>query len=174
MNNIISKDQWELIVKAVYDHVNNSNYHDDVIYLEKTYKDPQTRHCVYDNYDRYDSPGLDFVITDGCDNGRLTVFNRSEMKYAPITFEKGLYIANNFFNVRGSDMAEEIVCDYVIDGNPLIDLWNQEDQDRIEFNTQEDWDDYVARYPLPNEGPINDEDWDCENGRPFYITEDDM
>ena len=49
----------------------------------------------------------------------------TEQAHAPIDFETGLHIANNFFNVEGSMIAEEIVCDYVMDGNPKIMLWRQ-------------------------------------------------
>ena len=124
MNNLITKDQWKLIVKAVNLHAVKLHQHDDRIYAGKNLRDPQTRHYIYDNYDLHDSPGLDFVISEGCDVGRLTVYNCSEMAYAPVSFEKGLEIAENFFNMHGSDMAEEIVCDYVMDGNPKISLWN--------------------------------------------------
>ena len=49
--------------------------------------------------------------------GKLTVYNGSEQARAPIDFEEGMQIAQNFFNVYGSDMAEEIVCDWVMSGN---------------------------------------------------------
>ena len=127
MNNVITLDQWKLILVAVNNHAKNTHQYSDVIYSGQTLSHPQTRHYIYDNYDRHDSPGLDFVIREGSDAGRLTVYNGSEQSYAPVDFEKGLDIANNFFNYEGSSMAEEIVCDYVMDGNPLISLWSQED-----------------------------------------------
>ena len=37
------------------------------------------------------------------------------MNRAPITFKQGLQIALNFFNAEGSMMAEDIVCEYVMD-----------------------------------------------------------
>ena len=126
MNNIITKSQWEKILSAVNIHSLKLHQHDDRIYSGKTLKSSQTRHYIYDNYDHHDSPGLDFVIHEGSDTGRLTVYNGSEMAYAPVNFEKGLYIAKNFLNCKGSDMAEGIVCDYVMDGNPKISLWDQE------------------------------------------------
>ena len=126
MNNIITTEQWEKILTAVNLHSMKLHQHDDRIYVGKDLKNSQTRHYIYDNYDHHDSPGLDFVISEGYDSGRLTVYNGSEMAYAPVTFEKGLDIARNFWNVHGSEMAEEIVCDYVMDGNPRISLWNQE------------------------------------------------
>ena len=48
------------------------------------------------------------------------------MAYAPVSFEKGMQIARNFWNEFGSQMAEEIVCEYVMDGNPKIRLFQQE------------------------------------------------
>ena len=126
MNNIISLDQWKLILEAVNINAKDSNQNDDVIYSGNDKKSYKTRHYIYDNYDRFYSPGLDFVVNEGCDAGRLTVYNCSEMAYAPVTFEKGLEVAKNFFNMHGSETVEEIVCDYVMDGNPKISLWNQE------------------------------------------------
>ena len=127
MENIITLNQWEKLIAEVQTHVAKSNQPDDVIYtsVEKSKSKSKSRHCIYDNYDRYYSPGLDFVIEDSNDKGRLTVYNGSEMAYAPITFEEGLQIAQNFFNEYGGQMAEEIVCDYVMDGNPTISLMNQ-------------------------------------------------
>jgi len=127
MNNTITKEQWEQIIKAVDLHSMKLHQHDDRVYSGKNLKNHQTRHYIYDNYDHHDSPGLDFVIHEGSDSGRLTVYNGSEMAYAPVSFEKGLEVAKNFFNMHGSEIAEEIVCDYVMDGNPKISLWNQED-----------------------------------------------
>ncbi len=125
MNNIITREQWEQITEAVNFHSANSNQPDDVIYMSIDNKGEQSRHYIYDNYDRLDSPGFDFVIHKDCGVGRLTVYNGSEQAYAPIDFEKGLEIANNFFNEEGSLMAEEIVCEYAMLGNPMIRLWNQ-------------------------------------------------
>lgn len=39
--------------------------------------------------------------------------------------------------------------------------------------SQEDEDDYIASNSLPNEGPINDDDWDDEAGRPAYMRDED-
>ena len=127
MDNAITIEQWDQIAAAVNDHAKNSHQYSDVIYSGETLSYPKTRHYIYDNYDRYDSPGLDFVIHENNDMGRLTVYNGSEQAYAPINFDDGLKIANNFFNAEGSMMAEEIVCEYVMDDNPRINLWKQED-----------------------------------------------
>ena len=125
MNNIITREQWEQIASAIKLNSENSGQPDDVIYTSIDKKGEQSRHYIYDNYDRLDSPGFDFVIHKDCNTGRLTVYNGSEQTYAPIDFEKGLEIANNFFNEKGSLAAEEIVCDYVMDGSSMISLWDQ-------------------------------------------------
>ena len=127
MNNIITKSQWEEIISAVKLNAENTCQSKDVIYLGADQNSTKSRHYIYDNYDRYDIPGFDFVISKDSDKGRLTVYNGSEMAYAPIEFKEGLQIAQNFFNEYGGQMAEEIVCDYVMDGNPKIRLWSQED-----------------------------------------------
>ena len=124
MSNQITQTQWDQILSAVQLHAKTSHQHDDVIYRGKTYRYPRTRHSIYDNYDRHGSPGLDFVISEGSEVGRLTVYSGSEQAYAPIDFETGLEIANNFFNAEGSMNAEDIVCDYVSEDNPKIRLWD--------------------------------------------------
>lgn len=46
-----------------------------------------------------------------------------------------------------------------------LDEWmEQEDEDE---------DDYIASNRLPNEGPINDEDWDMDAGRPARMRDED-
>ena len=60
-----------------------------------------------------------------------------------------------------------------------LDEWmEQEDEDEEHgrpraWMCQEDEDDYIANNPLPNEGPINDEDWDLEAGRPAHMRDED-
>tara|TARA_B000000557_G_C20416088_1_gene292607 strand:+ start:103 stop:423 length:321 start_codon:yes stop_codon:yes gene_type:complete len=44
-------------------------------------------------------------------------------------------------------------------------------QDTLEEFDEED--DYDGGCNLPNEGPINDEDWDCEAGRPAHMRDED-
>ena len=121
MNNVITLDQWNEIVETVKNAPSTKVEADDVLYIvERKMKDKvKVRHSVYDNYDRYYIPGLDFVAS--ADNtGTLTVYNGSEQARAPITFKQGMQIANNFFNEYGGQMAEEIVCDWVMDGNPSV------------------------------------------------------
>jgi len=125
MSNQITQTQWNQILTAVQLHAKKSHQHDDVIYSGKTQSPPKIRFYIYDNYDRVNSPGLDFVVNEGSDYGNLTVWCGTEQAYAPIDFETGLNIASNFFNCEGSMIAEEIVCDYVMDDNPKIMLWRQ-------------------------------------------------
>ena len=116
MNNVITLDQWNKIVEAVKNAPSTKVEADDVLYITVSKMKDKVRHSVYDNYDRFYSPGLDFVVFAD-DTGTLTVYNSSEQARAPITFEQGMQIANNFFNAEGSMMSEEIVCDWVMDGN---------------------------------------------------------
>ena len=123
MNNSINISQWNNIVNAITKNASESNQHDDVIYsgeefLNSTLHRPsRKRFYCYDNYDRFDSPGFDFTINEGQTHGTLTVYSASEQARAPVTFEEGMQIAQNFFNEYGGQMAEEIVCDWVMDGN---------------------------------------------------------
>lgn len=119
-NNQITLEQWQQLMDAVDSHVAVTNQPNDVLY-RRAYKNETTeRFFCYDNYDRIDSPGFDLHIENDADTGTLTVYNGSEQARAPITFEQGLQIANNFFNEYGSQMAEEIVCEWVMDGNTSI------------------------------------------------------
>ena len=126
MSNNITKDQWQKITDAVKTNALSYNQPADVIYESEDRSTNKSRHFIYDNYDRLDMPGLDFVVEDDKDIGNLTVYNDSEMAYAPISFKEGMQIARNFWNEYGSQMAEEIVCEYVMDGNPRIRLFHQE------------------------------------------------
>ena len=120
VNNNITQNQWDQILNEVVNHTRNSNLPKDTLYLNKQQGYKSTRQSIYDNYDRHDVPGLDFVTSDNSSSGRLTVYNGTEQARAPITFEQGIQIAQNFFNEYGNQMAEEIVCEWVMDGNPSI------------------------------------------------------
>jgi len=121
MNNQISVSQWNELMNTVVAHVTSANHPNDVLYRgSDTTKQGVIRHFCYDNYDRIDSPGLDLSIKEDSDIGILTVYNASERARAPITFEQGMMIAKNFLNDEGSMMAEEIVCDWVMDGNQSV------------------------------------------------------
>jgi hypothetical protein len=125
MSNIISKNQWKQITDAVKENALSYNQPSDVIceYSQVSSFFSKSRYSIYDKYDRHESPGLDFVVEKGKDNGSLTVYNCEERAYAPVTFKEGMQIARNFWNEYGSQMAEEIVCEYVMDDNPRISLW---------------------------------------------------
>ena len=123
MDNLITKDQWQKLVSAAQDLVESSNLPQDTLYKGTTYRYPRTRYSLYDNYDRWGIPGLDFVISDNDEKGKLTVYDGSEMAYAPITFDEGMKIASNMFNEYGGQMAEEIVVEYVDSKHPRIRLF---------------------------------------------------
>ena len=119
-NNQITLDQWQQLMEAVDAHVATANWPSDVLYQGmKQYPTAQRYYC-YDNYDRIDFPGLDFRLNNEDAHGTLTVYNGSEQARAPITFKEGMMIARNFLNDEGGQMAEEIVCDWVMDGNPSV------------------------------------------------------
>lgn len=120
IDNNITQTQWDQILDAVITHTLNSNLPKDTLYLNKQQTHKSIRQSIYDDYDRPEIPGLDFVISNDDESGRLTVYNSTEDARAPITFEQGIQIAQNFFNEYGNQMAEEIVCEWVMDGNPSI------------------------------------------------------
>ena len=118
MNNQISRQQWNELMSLVKTSAATENQIKDAIYsgTNKLNNGKQHHYC-YDNLDRYDVPGLDLTIQTDSDVGTLTVYNGSEQARAPISFEQGVLIATNFFNYEGYDMSEQIVCDWVMDGN---------------------------------------------------------
>ena len=120
VDNNITQTQWDQILDSVIKHTYNEKQPKDVLYLNKQQEHKSVRQSIYDNYDRYYIPGLDFVTADNENSGRLTVYNATEQARAPITFEQGMLIAQNFFNGYGNQIAEEIVCEWVMDGNPSI------------------------------------------------------
>lgn len=118
MNNQISLQQWNELMSLVKTSASTERQIKDVIYSgTDKLKNGNQRHYCYDNLDRYDVPGLDLIIQEDSDTGSLTVYNGSEQARAPITFEQGLFIATNFYNYEGYEMSEQIVCDWVMDGN---------------------------------------------------------
>ena len=120
-NNNISVKQWNQLMEAVDHHIAAAKcWPDDVLYRGSNQGNKSQRFYCYDNYDRLDHPGLDLRIDNGQEVGMLTVYNASEMARAPITFEEGLQIARNFFNDYGGEMAETIVCEWVMDGNDSV------------------------------------------------------
>ena len=120
VDNNITFQQWKELMVAVKNAPSTKLEADDTLYITARQFYNCKRLACYDNYDRHYVPGLDFVIGNDDDKGRLTVYNGSEQARAPITFEQGMQIARNFFNEYGDQMAEEIVCEWVMDGNPSI------------------------------------------------------
>jgi len=120
-NNNITAEQWNQLMEAVDRHIDEAKcWPADVLYRGSKQNTYNKRFYCYDNYDRLDHPGLDLRIDNGETTGELTVYNASEMARAPITFEEGLQIARNFFNEYGGQMAEEIVCEWVMNGNESV------------------------------------------------------
>ena len=118
VDNNITRSQWNELIETVKNAASTQCQADDTLYLSARQFGYSKRYACYDNYDRHEVPGLDFVIGNDDDKGRLTVYNGSEQARAPITFEEGMQIAQNFFNEYGDQMAEEIVCEWVMAGNP--------------------------------------------------------
>jgi len=116
-NNQITLTQWNELIETVKNSPSTQVESDDTLYIGSNNFVNSKRYFCYDNYDRYYIPGLDFVIANDSEQGKLTVYNGSEQARAPINFEEGKQIAQNFFNEYGGQMAEEIVCEWVMDGN---------------------------------------------------------
>jgi hypothetical protein len=117
MNNQISLTQWNELIETIKNSPVTHVQADDTLYIGSNNFGNSKRYFCYDNYDRHYVPGLDFVISNDSDIGKLTVYNGSEQARAPISFEQGKQIAQNLFNEYGDQMAEEIVCEWVMDGN---------------------------------------------------------
>tara|TARA_B100001059_G_scaffold230068_1_gene263685 strand:+ start:827 stop:1204 length:378 start_codon:yes stop_codon:yes gene_type:complete len=117
-NNNISLEQWNQLMKAVDHHIDETSIlPNDILYRGSRSFGVAKRYYCYDNYDRYYHPGLDLVISDNAEVGKLTVYNATENARAPISFKESMQIARNFFNDYGGEMAETIVCEWVMDGN---------------------------------------------------------
>jgi len=126
MDNMITLEQWKILETSVELSARKENESNDVIYKNQQTKNGSTRHSIYDNYDRYTSPGLNFVLDEGEEKGKLIVYSSSEQNYAPIDFKTGLEIAESFFNYTGTELSEEIVCDYLMNNTEFCELWSNE------------------------------------------------
>ena len=113
INNNITTEQWQKILSAVEESRKTNNEPPNALYSTIRPLHEKTRHSVYDNYDRFYMPALDFIVEGEQKTGRLYVYNSSEMARAPISLDQGLAIARNFFNEYGGQISEEIVCEYV-------------------------------------------------------------
>lgn len=112
--NKIKQEQWEKILIAFNNHCENYNVKKDEPYIGSEIKNKNHRQFIYDNYDRCYSPGLEFVKKENEESGKLYVYNSSEQAHAPISMSQGIDIAYNFFNDKGSQLSESIVCDHVM------------------------------------------------------------
>ena len=124
MDNMITLEQWKILEMSVELSARKEREPYDVIYKAQRTRNNRTRHLIYDNYDRYTSPGLNFIVNEGEDIGKLIVYSSSELNYAPINFKKGLDIAENFFNRAGTEMSEEIVCEFLSTSPQFCKLWS--------------------------------------------------
>ena len=124
MDNMITLEQWKILETSVELSVRKENESNDSIYKSQQTKNGKTRHSIYDNYDRYTSPGLNFMIDEGEEKGRLIIYSGSEQNYAPVDFKTGLKIAESFFNYIGTELSEEIVCDYLTSNSEYCKLWS--------------------------------------------------
>lgn len=120
MNNQITLSQWDTLINTIKDSPSTKAEHPEVLYIQEESFGQNTRHSVYDNFDRYYIPGLDLIISPNSNMGTLTVYNGSEQARAPISFDDALLIAQNFFSEYGGHMAEQIVCDWIMNGNDSV------------------------------------------------------
>ena len=120
INNNITPDQWKSIQDAAEASRTSHNEPPNALYMKTSRNNGKTRHYIYDNYDRFYMPGIDYIVDGEQKTGRLYVYNSSEMARAPITLDQGLAIARNFFNEYGGQMSEEIVCEYVMQSNQEV------------------------------------------------------
>lgn len=123
MDNTITLEQWKILETSVELSARKEMEANDVIYKTQRTRNNRTRHLIYDNYDRYTSPGLNFMVNEGEETGKLIIYSSSEQNYAPVDFKTGLEIAENFFNYTGTELSEGIVCDYLMESPVLCELW---------------------------------------------------
>ena len=118
-NNNITPLQWELILDAFNTHCKEKGVKEDepLIRDETTTNSSgftQRNQSIFDNYDRFSSPGLYFKVINNMSSGNLYVYSGSEQAYAPITFDEGIEIAQSFFTYTATELSEHIVCNYVM------------------------------------------------------------
>ncbi len=119
VNNNITPLQWELILDAFNTHCKEHSVKEDapLIRDETTTNSSgftQRTQSIYDNYDRHTSPGLTFIQINNVTSGNLYVYSGSEQDHAPITFDEGIEIAQNFFSYKATELSEHIVCNHVM------------------------------------------------------------
>ena len=120
VNNSITPDQWESILEAFHTHCKDKNIEKDEILINNDFTSnyhgnhTKRRQSIHDGYGRFTSPGLEFLLMDKMSTGALFVYNQSEQAHAPITFEEGMQIAQNFFTYKATELSEHIVCNHVM------------------------------------------------------------
>ena len=116
-NNLISVTQWNELIRSIVKNRIDTEQPNDVLYEGCRSFGNSKRFYCYDNYDRMTSPGFDLVISNDDEFGKLTVYCGSEQARAPISFAEGEQIAKSFFDYLGYELAESIVCEWVMAGN---------------------------------------------------------
>ena len=119
VNNNITPLQWELILNAFHDHCKENGTKEDEPLIQDRFKTDslgftKRTQSIFDNYDRYTSPGLTFYLIDDMSTGNLYVYSGSEQAHAPITFDEGIKIAQTFFTYEATELSEHIVCNHVM------------------------------------------------------------
>ena len=120
VNNSITPDQWELILKAFHTHCKEKGVkEDEPLIIDEVTSNASGDHtkrkqAIFDNYDRFSSPGLTFLLMDQMSTGALFVYSSSEQAHAPITFDEGIKIAQTFFTYEATELSEHIVCNHVM------------------------------------------------------------
>lgn len=118
-DNNITPLQWELILDAFNTHCKEKGVKEDepLIRDETTTSSSgftQRTQSIFDNYDRFTSPGLYFKVINNMSSGNLYVYSSSEQDFAPITFDEGIEIAQSFFTYAATELSEHIVCNHVM------------------------------------------------------------
>ena len=128
VNNNITPLQWELILDAFHDHCKENNVKEDEPHIGDEFTGPHVcqhtdkltntsgnskrRQFIYDNYDRHTSPGLEFIQLKDMNHGSLFIYCGSEQAHAPITFDEGMDVAQNFFSYKATKLSESIVYNH--------------------------------------------------------------
>ena len=120
VDNQITPLQWELILDAFHTHCKEKGVKEDAPLIKDEVTSNASgdftsrKQSIYDNYDRHTSPGLNFILVNNMSKGSLFVYSSSEQDHAPISFDEGMEIAQNFFSYKATELSEHIVCNHVM------------------------------------------------------------
>ena len=120
VDNQITPLQWELILDAFNTHCTEHGVKEDAPLIKDEFSSnaagdfTSRKQSIYDNYDRHTSPGLSFILINNMSKGSLFVYSSSEQEHAPISFDEGMEIAQNFFSYKATELSEHIVCNHVM------------------------------------------------------------